>query len=214
MGLQMPASKTFRRLLRELPTTFDAGAMFRHRTLSADGIEMTLALNHLAYFLLTRLLLPCLQTSASARIVNVASAAHRRATIDFSDLQSEHRYSGWLAYKRSKLCNILFTYELARQLRGTRVVVNALHPGFVATSIGVKHGLTTELVWRLLTLFAISVEQGARTLVHAATAPEAATLSGTYLVGCKPRASSTNSYDTRAAKQLWQASEELTTITA
>ena len=190
----------------------NAGAMFGHRKVSIDGIEMTLALNHLAYFLLTRLLLPCLQASAGGRIVNVASAAHRGAQIDFDNLQSERDYRGWLAYKRSKLCNLLFTYELARQLRGTGVSANALHPGFVATSIGVKHDLTSELLWRLLTLFAVSVDRGARTLVHAATSPEIATLSGTYFVDCKPRRSSKHSYDTRAANRLWQVSENLTAI--
>jgi NAD(P)-dependent dehydrogenase (short-subunit alcohol dehydrogenase family) len=188
----------------------NAGAMFGRREVSADGIEMTLALNHLGYFLLTRLLLPCLQASASARIVNVASAAHRGTRIDFSDLQSERRYSGWLAYKRSKLCNLLFTYELARQLQGTSVVANALHPGFVATSIGVKHGVTSALAWRLLTLFAVSAEKGARPLIHVATAPEVAPLTGTYFVGCKPRTSSKYSYDTSTASHLWQMSEGLT----
>ena len=136
--------------------------------------------------------------------------ALRRAHANIDDNGS----GGNWGYRASKTAVNMVGTNLMHEFRPRGIAVALLHPGFVATSIGVKHGLTTELVWRLLTLFAISVEQGARTLVHAATAPEAATLSGTYLVGCKPRASSTNSYDTRAANQLWQASEELTTITA
>ncbi len=114
----------------------NAGAIFAKRETTADGLERTFALNHMAYFLLTALLLDRLKASAPARIVNVASEAHRNAALDFNDLQTKRNYSGWLAYRRSKLANILFTRELARRLEGTNVTANCLHPGFVATSFG------------------------------------------------------------------------------
>ena len=119
----------------------NAGGMFGKRELSADGIEMTFALNHLSYFLLTNLLLPALRAAAPARIVNVASRAHEGVALNFDDLQHARRYHGWKAYKRSKLANMLFTYELVRQLNGAAVTVNALHPGFVATGIGSEQRL-------------------------------------------------------------------------
>src|SRR5262245_17711398 len=111
----------------------NAGGMWLRRELTVDGLEMTFAVNHLAYFLLTHLLLDAIKSSDSARIVNVASGAHRRATIDFDDLMGERRYRGWQAYCRSKLANLLFTYELARRIEGTGLIANALHPGWVAT---------------------------------------------------------------------------------
>ncbi|MDQ3829839.1 MAG: SDR family NAD(P)-dependent oxidoreductase, partial [Candidatus Tectomicrobia bacterium] len=126
----------------------NAGALFSQRQLSQDGIEMTFALNHLAYFLLTNLLLDSLKASTSARIVNVSSEAHRRARLDFADLQGQQRYSGWRAYARSKLANILFTYELARRLEGTGIVANALHPGFVATNFGRNNRSITATFFR------------------------------------------------------------------
>lgn len=113
----------------------NAGGLFGSRRTTADGIERTLALNHLGYFLTTLLLLPWLQAAGSSRIVVVASEAHRDARLDFDDLQGEHRYNRWTAYRRSKLANLLFTYELARRLAGRGITANALHPGFVATDI-------------------------------------------------------------------------------
>ena len=140
----------------------NAGAFFSRRQPSQDGLEMTFALNHLAYFLLTNLLLDSLKAADSARIVNVSSEAHRRAQLDFSDLQGQHRYSGWRAYARSKLANILFTYELARRLAGTGIVTNALHPGFVATNFGRNNRGITAALFRILQLAAISPEEGPR----------------------------------------------------
>ncbi|MGA3306481.1 MAG: SDR family NAD(P)-dependent oxidoreductase, partial [Stellaceae bacterium] len=118
----------------------NAGAIFTRRETTADGLERTFALNHMAYFLLTVLLLDRLRKNAPARIVSVASEAHRNATLDFGDLQTAQGYSGWLAYRRSKLANILFTRELARRLKGSGVTSNCLHPGFVATAFGDNNG--------------------------------------------------------------------------
>jgi NAD(P)-dependent dehydrogenase (short-subunit alcohol dehydrogenase family) len=193
----------------------NAGAMFGRRTLSADGIEMTFALNHLGYFLLTHELLPLLRAAPRARIVNVASRAHRGVKLHFDDLQHQRRYTGWIAYKRSKLANLLFTYELARRLEatgGTRVTANALHPGFVATDIGVANGLLAGIVWRAVALAAIPPEEGARTSIHLASAPEVDGVSGQYFVKCRPERSSEVSYDREAARRLWEISAELTRI--
>jgi len=192
----------------------NAGAMFGRRQLSADGIEMTFALNHLAYFLLTHLLLPSMQAAPHARIVNVASDAHMGVDLDFGDLQNERRFSGWLAYKRSKLCNLLFTYELSRRLRGSRITANALHPGFVDSAIGVRNVWTFGLFWNLLTLFAISPERGATTSAYLACSPEVESVSGKYFVKSRMKPSSRQSYDPASARTLWDASASLTGIEA
>ena len=190
----------------------NAGGLFGHRRESADGIEMTFALNHLGYFLLTTLLLDRLQASAPARIVNVASEAHRSVTLDFDDLQAMRRYDRLTAYKRSKLANLLFTYELDRRIAGSGVTVNALHPGFVATGIGTAHGFMPDWLWRTICLAAVTPEEGAKTSVHLAASPEVASLSGQYFIRCRQAASSAASYDRQAAERLWQVSE--TTVNA
>jgi NAD(P)-dependent dehydrogenase (short-subunit alcohol dehydrogenase family) len=171
---------------------------------------MTFALNHLAYFLLTNLLLDPLTAADSARIVNVSSEAHRRARLDFADLQGQHRYSGWRAYARSKLANILFTYELARRLAGTGIVANALHPGFVATNFGRNNRSITAAFFRLLQLAAISPEEGAQTIIYLASSPAVKGVTGEYFVKQKAVRSSQVSYDRAAAQRLWQVSTELT----
>jgi NAD(P)-dependent dehydrogenase (short-subunit alcohol dehydrogenase family) len=188
----------------------NAGALFDRRQLSQDGIEMTFALNHLAYFLLTNLLLDPLKAAGSARIVNVSSEAHRHAQLDFSDLQGQLRYSGWRAYSRSKLANILFTYELARRLAGTGVVANALHPGFVATNFGRNNRSITAAFFRLLQLAAISPEEGAQTIIFLASSPEVRGITGEYFVKQKAVRSSQVSYDRAAAERLWQVSAGMT----
>jgi NAD(P)-dependent dehydrogenase (short-subunit alcohol dehydrogenase family) len=188
----------------------NAGALFTRRTLSVDGIEMTLALNHLAYFLLTSLLLDALQSSTPARVVNVASAAHRRACIDFADLQGERRYGAWRAYSQSKLANILFTYELARRLEGTGVTVNALHPGLVATNFGRNNRGVGALLWRALQVAAIDQEQGAKTIIYLASSPEMEGITGKYFVRKRAVSSSRASRDLTAARRLWLVSAELT----
>ena len=188
----------------------NAGAFFSRRSLSVDGIEMTLALNHLAYFLLTHLLLDILNATPAARIVNVASDAHRNAQFDFTDPQGRQNYRGWRAYSQSKLANLLFTYELARRLADTDTSANAVHPGFVATRFGHNNrGLVGLFVW-LAQFTALSPEQGAETLIHLATSPDAARVTGMYFVKKQPVGSSTASYDATAAQRLWQLSAELT----
>lgn len=185
----------------------NAGAIFNRRETSADGLERTFALNHMGYFMLTALLRDRLVRAAPARIVNVASEAHRSATLDFGDLQSAQRYSGWRAYRRSKLCNILFTRELARRLDGTGVTVNCLHPGFVRTGIGDNTtGLFRRGVRALKRWFAIPVERGARTLIFAATAPELTGVTGVYFIDCKPAQPSAAAMDDAAAGRLWAES--------
>ena len=190
----------------------NAGALFSRRQLSQDGLEMTFALNHLAYFLLTNLLLDSLKAADSARIVNVSSEAHRRAQLDFSDLQGQHRYSGWRAYARSKLANILFTYELARRLAGTGIVTNALHPGFVATNFGRNNRSITAALFRILQLAAISPEEGAQTIIYLASSPAVKGITGEYFVKQQAVRSSQVSYDRAAAERLWQVSAELTRL--
>jgi len=190
----------------------NAGGMFGKRTLSADDIEMTFALNHLGYVLLTELLLLALRAADRGRIVNVASTAHRGARLDFDNLQGERHYDGLAAYRLSKLGNILFTYALAKRLDGTGVTVNALHPGFCATDIGIRNRWTPSLVWRLLCLAAISAEEGAQTGVYLASSPEVADVSGQYFIKCRPERSSPQSYDEAAGDRLMALSAGLTGI--
>jgi retinol dehydrogenase 12 len=220
MVADLSAQAQVQRLASEVQSRFarldvlinNAGALFTRRQLSHDGIEMTFALNHLAYFLLTNLLLDSLKASDSARIVNVSSEAHRGARLDFSDLQGQHRYSGWRAYGRSKLANIMFTYELARRLEGTNVVANALHPGFVATNFGRNNRSITAMFFRIAQLAAISPEKGAQTIIYLASAPEVKGITGKYFVKQKSVRSSRISYDHAAAERLWQVSAELTRL--
>jgi NAD(P)-dependent dehydrogenase (short-subunit alcohol dehydrogenase family) len=192
----------------------NAGGMFRRRRLSSDGIEMTFALNHLSSFLLTNLLLPALYRASAARIVNVASNAHRGVNIDFEDLQGERRYQGWVAYKRSKLANICFTFALAQRLAGSTVTANALHPGFVATDIGARGDWMATIVWRLLSLFAIDVEKGAETPVYLAASADVAGVNGRYFSECKPVEPSASAHDRNVQRKLWDVSAEMTGVSA
>ena len=189
----------------------NAGAMFRKRAESVDGIEMTLALNHLSYFMLTNLLLPLLEQSAPARIVNVASDAHKGVSINFDDIQAKQHYSGWKAYQRSKLANILFTFELARRISGTGVTANTLHPGFVRTNFlqVFDDARAGWFIRRIADLIAISPEQGARTSIYLASSPEVEGTSGRYFVKEKPAVSSPQSQDEAAAQRLWKVSEDM-----
>jgi NAD(P)-dependent dehydrogenase (short-subunit alcohol dehydrogenase family) len=158
----------------------NAGALFATRRLTEDGLERTFALNHMAYFVITEGLRERLLASGSARIINTASAAHQGATLDFDDLQSAKSFGAMKAYGRSKLCNILFTRELARRLHGTGVTANCLHPGFVATRFGDQSGaLMSRLVW-LAKFFAISPAKGAETIVYLASSPDVAKTTGQY----------------------------------
>jgi NAD(P)-dependent dehydrogenase (short-subunit alcohol dehydrogenase family) len=188
----------------------NAGAIFASRELTADGVEHTFALNHLAYFLLTKELLPVLQSSAPARIVNVASAAHFRGKVDFDDLQGERGYFSFRAYSQSKLCNVLFTYELARRLEGTRVTANCLHPGFVRSGFGRNRpGLLNAAVAITTAVAAITPEKGAQTLIHLATAGDVEGVTGKYFFQNRARHSSRASQNEATAKRLWELSEKL-----
>jgi NAD(P)-dependent dehydrogenase (short-subunit alcohol dehydrogenase family) len=188
----------------------NAGAIFRRRLVTTDGLERTFALNHMAYFLLTALLRAPLAAAAPSRIVNVASEAHRRTVLDFDDLQGERHYDGWLAYRRSKLCNILFTRELSRRLAGTGVTANSLHPGFVASRFGDDNGGLFRVGLRIAkTFFAISPERGAETPFYLASSPEVEGETGGYYGSCRLTVPSLAAQDDAAARRLWQMSASL-----
>jgi NAD(P)-dependent dehydrogenase (short-subunit alcohol dehydrogenase family) len=188
----------------------NAGALFPRRALSEDGVEQTLALNHLAYYLLTLLLLDLLRAGAPSRIVNVASQAHERGRVDFADLQSSHHYGGLSVYRASKLENLWFTYELARRLLGTGVTVNAMHPGTVGTDFGLAVPGWFKLVKTMLRPFFRSPREGAATAIYLASSSEVEGVTGGYFVDCRPRRSSPRSLDRSAHRRLWAASERLT----
>ncbi|MCS7039886.1 MAG: SDR family oxidoreductase [Anaerolineae bacterium] len=189
----------------------NAGAFFMRRHTTMDGLEMTFALNHLSGFLLTNLLLERLKASAPARIVNVTSAMERDARPDWDDLQLERRYNAMQAYAISKRFNLYFTYELARRLEGSRVTVNAVHPGAVATGIWTRPaGRVGALLGPLLRRIMRSPEQGADTVVYLALAPEVEGVSGRYFVDRRPRTSSRASQDPEAARRAWAISAALT----
>ena len=187
----------------------NAGAFFSQRQVTEDGLECTFALNHMAYFMLTEGLRARLAATAPARIVNTASGTHHRAVLDLDDLQSRKSYSGRKAYSLSKLCNVLFTRELAKRVQRIGVTANCLHPGFVATRFGDQNGGLTSLCIRLAKLFAIPPEQGAKTIVHLASSPEVAGISGRYFVDCKVTAPSPLALDDRAASVLWERTAAL-----
>lgn len=187
----------------------NAGGIWMKRRLTVDDLEMTFAVNHLAYFLLTQLLLDMLRNSAPSRIVNVSSRAHRKATLDFHNLMGEKSYNGWRQYCRSKLMNLLFTYELSRRLAGTNVTVNALHPGWVSTGFAGNNGLFGWTFRLAARCFALSPEQGAKTVIYLASSPEVAGVSGRYFVREKDVPSSPASLDELSAARLWQTSVEL-----
>ena len=199
----------------------NAGAMFGFRQLTEDGIERTFALNHLAYFVVTDALRARLLASVPARVVNTSSDAHRAGTLDFDDLQSERAYrsgrwewarfggAGYRVYARSKLCNILFTRELARQLAGTGVTANSFHPGFVATRFGDRSGGLLSLGIRVGKRFALSPAQGAETLVYLASSPDVSNVTGEYFVKCRPATPTPAAQDDEAARRLWLETEKL-----
>jgi NAD(P)-dependent dehydrogenase (short-subunit alcohol dehydrogenase family) len=187
----------------------NAGALFATRRLTEDGLECTFALNHMAYFVVTEGLRERLLASGPARIINTASAAHQGARLDFDDLQSSKNLGAMKAYSRSKLCNILFTRELARRLRGTGVTANCLHPGFVATRFGDQSGvLMSRVVW-LAKLFAISPAKGAQTIVYLASSPDVAKTTGLYFYESVPAIPSSWAQDDQSALLLWQRSAAL-----
>jgi retinol dehydrogenase-14 len=190
----------------------NAGVFLSKRITTADGIEMTLAVNHLAYFLLTNLLLDMLKASAPSRIVNVSSGAQSNGTIDFDNLQGEKGYKGTKAYSQSKLANVLFTYELARRLEGTGVTANCLHPGAVRTNFGSGSSGVFGFMVRALRPLMISPEKGAETPIYLASSPKVEGVSGGYFVKKAEARSSDESYDERIARRLWEVSSALTNL--
>jgi NAD(P)-dependent dehydrogenase (short-subunit alcohol dehydrogenase family) len=193
----------------------NVGGYWNTRHTTADGLEHTFALNHLASFLLTNLLLDRLKESGSARVVTVSSAAQSQGRIDFDDLQGERSYSGADAYSQSKLANVLFTYELAGRLRGSDVTANALHPGVVRTSFGAEDPAGLQrLLTPLMRPFMQSAARGATTSIHVASSPELEHVTGLYFADSKPKRSSKVSYDGATATRLWEVSAHLVGLTA
>ncbi|HUY64087.1 MAG TPA: SDR family oxidoreductase [Acidimicrobiales bacterium] len=191
----------------------NAGVVLTDRRLSPDGLESTFAVNHLGPFLLTELLLDRLKASAPARIVNVASTAHKgaRKGLDFDDLQSARRYGGMQVYSKSKLANIYFTTELARRLAGTGVTVNCLHPGTVATGYG-RDGDAGGILGfgvKVIKPFILTPAKGARTSIYLASSPDVTGMTGQYFVKCRAVSPSKMAQDPDAAARLWEASEKL-----
>ena len=192
----------------------NAGAYNSKRELSKDGYEMTIAVNHLAHFLLTDLLLDVIKASAPARIINVSSGAHSGAKMDFDDLQAESGYGvGMRAYGQSKLANVLFTNELARRLEGANVAVNSLHPGVVRTGFGRNAKGVIGGIFAVFQFvgrpFLLSSAQGAETSIYLASSPDVETTTGEYFVKSKSVASNDESNDPEVARRLWDVSEEL-----
>lgn len=187
----------------------NAGALFGTRQVTGDALEMTFATNHIAYFVVTNLLLARLQATPGARIVSTASEAHRRAKLDFSDLQLEKGYSGFGMYGRSKLMNILFTRELARRLAGSGVTANCLHPGFVATRFADASGGLTSLVLKGAKKFALTPAEGAKTLIYLASSPEVDGVTGKYFEKCKEATPTAEAQNDADARRLWEISLQL-----
>jgi NAD(P)-dependent dehydrogenase (short-subunit alcohol dehydrogenase family) len=192
----------------------NAGVVNLRHSLTADGVETVFAVNHLAYFLLTTLLLDRLVESAPARIVNVASDAHRFGRMNWDDLGWERGYKAMRVYGQSKLANLLFTYELARRLEGSGVTVNAVHPGAVATGLGKNNGAFARALVRLLAPFFRTPAAGAATSLHLATSPEVEGVTGRYFASCREAHSSRASHDEEAAVRLWELSARLTDLPA
>jgi retinol dehydrogenase 12 len=190
----------------------NAGALFSTRHLTADNLEQTFATNHMAYFVLTLGLKANLLAAAPARVVSTASDAHKGYTLDFADLQAEKGYSAIRAYGRSKLCNILFTRELARRWNGKGVTANCLHPGFVATRFGDGSGGFLSGVVRIAKAFSITPEKGAETIVYLASSPDVSATSGEYFYKCRPAIPTAGARDDAAANRLWNESAKLAGI--
>jgi NAD(P)-dependent dehydrogenase (short-subunit alcohol dehydrogenase family) len=192
----------------------NAGAVFLSRKTSADGLEMTFAVNHMAYFVVTNMLLDRLKATSGARIVCTSSDAHKSGKLDFDDLQLDKRYIVSRAYGTSKLCNILFTRELARRLEGSGVTANCLHPGFVGTRFGQNNAnnVLTKGLARVVMSFGLKPEEGAKTIIYLASSPGPATISGEYFYKCKVTEPTTAAQDDATAKRLWNVSAQLSGV--
>ncbi|WP_307410935.1 SDR family oxidoreductase [Neobacillus ginsengisoli] len=190
----------------------NAGVMKWKQEFTTDGFESTFAINHLASFLLTNLLLDLLKASAPARILNVSSSAQAMGKIEFDDLDSRKKYSGIKAYSQSKLANVLFTYELDRILQGTGVTVNCLHPGVVRTNFGNTGSLFFKISGTLMKPFMLPPDKGAETSIFLASSPQVEGISAKYFVKKKAVNSSPISYDEMTAKKLWEVSTKMTKL--
>ena len=187
----------------------NAGGYFTKHEITSDGLEMTFALNHMSYFLLTNKLMELLKYSAPARIVNVSSDAHYGVDIEFENLNGEQEYKAWKAYQKSKLANVLFTYELLKKVPGN-ITVNCLHPGFVATNFGHNNGGFFGPVLKIAQrISAIDPEEGAKTSIFLCSAPEVKGVSGKYFYKCQPKTSSRESRNMDTGKRLWQISSDI-----
>ena len=207
------AGEVLQRLSRIDVLVNNVGGYWNTRHVTADGLERTFAVNHLAPFLLTSLLLGRLKQSTPARVVTVSSNVQALGRIDFEDLQAERSYSGARAYSQSKLANVLFTYELARRLQGTSVTANALHPGVVRTALGAEDPRAVQrLLMPVMRPFMKAPVQGAATSVYLASAPGLEQVTGRFFAGRKPRKSAKRSYDQAAAARLWQVSADLAQV--
>jgi retinol dehydrogenase-12 len=189
----------------------NAGALFGARQVTAEGLERTFALNHMAYFVLTTALLDVLRASAPARVISVASEASRGARIDFGDLQMERRYLGIRQYCNTKLMNLLFAFELSRRLQGSRVTSNALHPGAIASGFAMQGAGWYGVLTRIARPFLIGEEKGARTQIWAASDPALETVTGKYFVRQREKSPRRAALDPVAARRLWEESERLAT---
>ena len=190
----------------------NAGTFLPKRVATADGLEATFATNHLGHFLLTNLLLDVLKASAPSRIINITSSAHRGTEINFEDLQGEKKYSGYHAYSQSKLANVMFTYQLAKQLEGTRVTVNCLHPGVVRTGFGKDQTGLMSIAVRVFSPFMMSPEKAAKAVLYMATSARLEQVNGKHFAKGKEERSSNESYDAASAERLWKVSAELTRL--
>ena len=187
----------------------NAGGYFAKHELTSDGLERTFALNHMSYFLLTNKLMELLKSSAPARIVNVSSDAHYGVDMDFENLNGEQEYKAWKAYQKSKLANVLFTYELLKKVPAD-ITVNCLHPGFVATNFGHNNGGFFGPVLKIAQrISAIDPEEGAKTSIFLCSAPEVKGVSGKYFYKCQPKTSSRESRNMDTGKRLWQISSDI-----
>lgn len=204
------ATDTFKRTHDRLDVLVNnAGVFVPHRRVTVDGFEETFAVNHLGYFLTTACLREILVASGASRVVNVASRAHRGGRMNWDDLQSERRYRAFPAYAASKLANVLFTYELARRLEGTRVTANCLHPGVVASGFAQTYGGLAAVLWRMCGVFMKSNAEGAATSIHLATSPDVEGETGKYFAESKEARSTRASHDRDAARRLWEISETM-----
>ena len=187
----------------------NAGALFYTRNKSTEGIEKTFALNHLSYFVLTNLMLKNKTIVNGGRIINVASGAHRGVDLNFDDIEMVSNYNGWKCYKKSKLCNILFTKKLSELTKKNKITVNCLHPGFVKTNFGKNNtGFAGLVIKSLMNFFAIKVEEGAKTIIYLASSPEVENISGKYFYQSKINKPSNFAENNSSAEKLWKHSIE------